>query len=50
MKKFRVDVYSRFNPNALTSRNYVFFATKEEAYEYGKSIANGNIVNVMEVV
>lgn len=49
MTKFRIDVYSKFNPDMLTSRNYVWFATEAEAYEYGKIIANGNVVNVMAI-
>lgn len=49
MKKYRVDVYSKFNADMLVSRNYVFFMTEAEAIEYGNSIANGGIVNIMEV-
>ena len=49
MKKFRVDVYAKWNADMLIGRNYVYFATEAEAYEYGNSIANGNIVNVMGV-
>lgn len=49
MKKYRVDVYSKFNADMLVGRNYVFFMTEAEAIEYGNSIANGNTVNVMEV-
>lgn len=48
MKKFRIDVYAKWNADMLISRNYVCFATEAEAHEYGYSIANGNIVNVME--
>lgn len=48
MKKFRIDVYAKWNADMLISRNYVCFMTEAEAYEYGNSIANGNIVNVME--
>lgn len=48
MKKFRIDVYAKWNTDMLISRNYVCFMTEAEAYEYGNSIANGNIVNVME--
>ena len=49
MKKYRVDVYSKFNADMLVRRNYVFFMTETEAIEYGNSIANGNTVNVIEV-
>ena len=31
MKKYRVDVYSKFNVDMLVSRNYVFFMTEVEA-------------------
>lgn len=48
MTKFRIDVYAKWNADILVSRNYVSFSTEAEAYEYGKSIANGNIVNVMK--
>lgn len=49
MKKYRIDVYSQYFPDALVSRNYVWFMTEAEAYEYGNSIAEGGIVNVMAV-
>lgn len=49
MKKYRVDVYAKWNADMLISRNYVYFMTEAEAYEYGNSIANGNRVNVIEV-
>jgi hypothetical protein len=49
MKKYRIDVYAKFNPDMLVSRNYVWFHTEAEAVEFGNSIANGGIVNVMEV-
>lgn len=49
MKKYRIDVYSRFNADWLISRNYVCFMTELEAIAYGNTIANGGIVNIMEV-
>ena len=49
MKKYRIDVYAKWNADMLISRNYVCFMTEDEAIEYGNSIANGNTVNVVEV-
>lgn len=53
MKKYRVDVYSKFNADMLVSRNYVFFMTEAEAIEYGNSaqvfsrkfVQNPNLTN-----
>lgn len=47
--KFRIDIYKKDNHDALVKREYKSFDSKEEAKKYGQSIADGNIVEVMEV-
>lgn len=49
MKKYRIDVYATWNTDMLISRNYVSFKTEAEAYEYGKIVAKGNILNIIAV-
>lgn len=48
-KKFRVDIYKKDNPDALVKREVKMFNSEDEAKKYGESIANGGIVNVIEV-
>ena len=48
-KKFRVDIYKKDNPDALVKREVKTFNSEDEAKKYGESIANGGIVNVIEV-
>ena len=48
-KKFRVDIYKKDNPDALVKREVKTFNSEDEAKKYGESIANGDIVNVIEV-
>jgi len=47
--KFRIDIFKKDNPDALVKREFKMFKSEDEAKKYGESIANGNIVNVMEV-
>ena len=47
--KFRIDIFKKDNPDALIKREYKVFKNKDEAKKYGESIADGDIVNVMEV-
>ena len=48
-KKYRVDIFKKNNPDALVKREYKMFDSEKEAKKYGESIANGDIVNVIEV-
>ena len=48
-KKFRVDIYKKDNPDALVKSEVKTFNSEDEAKKYGESIANGDIVNVIEV-
>ena len=47
--KFRIDIFKKNNPDALVKREYKMFDSEKEAKKYGESIANGDIVNVIEV-
>ena len=50
MKKFRIDIYSKFNADMLISRNYVFFNNESEAVAFAKTIAKtGDVINVNAV-
>ena len=47
--KFRIDIFKKDNPDALVKREYKMFKNEDEAKEYGRSIANGNFVDVNRV-
>lgn len=47
--KYRIDIFKKDNPDALVKREFKMFKSEDEAKKYGESIANGNIVNVMNV-
>lgn len=47
--KYRIDIFKKDNPDALVKREFKMFKSEDEAKKYGESIANGDIVNVMEV-